>query len=309
MSDNLIRFQALYSPDASPDLPQDFIIKTNQGYPHAQAEARFYRDIIPLLKSPPIPQTFDVGLGEDHDFYVLQADLAETHVTSLNEHREPTLENLGAIVDQIARVHATCWDKPFISDDVFIDLRRDICDMAQASRPNDLRDAASEIIEGRLKRMFNIAPELPESWHEICRNAIAAWPDTFAPRISAANLTLIHADLHPWNVLVPADESGPPVILDWELLCRGLGIYDVAYLMLRCRLEPAERRVIEQTLIGRYHERLVSLGIEGYTYEDCVNDYRLSIIPNILPPLAWGRPRNLTSTMEAYFDWDCDQLS
>ena len=309
MTEKLIRFGAVFTSDTPPSVPRAYLIKTNDGFPHARTEACFYRDIATLLDNPPIPPTFDIGYDEQNEkFYVLQADLSETHVTALNQTREPTIENLAPIVDEIARVHAACWDRDVIEDDIYLTPRRDICDMAQAGREEDLQASSERILQDRLPRIFKIAPDdLPGSWLDICRTAISSWPDAFVRRCEAGNLTLIHADLHPWNVLVPHSETGPPIILDWELLCRGLGIFDITYLILRCRLEAAERRTMEEKLIARYHNRICELGVEGYDLETCRQDYRLSIVANILPPLAWGRPRNLQSTMEAFFDWDCEE--
>jgi hypothetical protein len=150
--------------------------------------------------------------------------------------------------------------------------------------------------------------ELQPEWLDVCMTAISSWPDVIRDRFAGPNLTLIHADLHPWNVFVPKDGSGPPLIFDWELLCRGLGVYDVAYLIIRCRLDPPLRRAVGTELIARYHTRLCESGVTGYSLDDCRSDYRFSIIPNILPPLAWGRPRNLASTMEAFLDWECEAL-
>ena len=134
------------------------------------------------------------------------------------------------------------------------------------------------------------------------------WPDFYAARFLKDHMTLIHADLHPWNIFIPVDGSGFPRIFDWELLCRGLGVYDVSYLIIRCRLGPETRRRFEDALIPRYCERLAALGVADYDVDTCRRDYRLSIIPNILPPLAWQRPHNLVATMEAFFDWKCEEL-
>lgn len=311
MSGNLLRFDGIFTPDTPQTVPRHYLIKTNlKGYPHATAEARFYRDIGTRLADPPLPGTYDLGYDEEQAHcYVLQTDLSYTHTTALHDERDPTVENLGDIVDQIAQIHAVCWNQPLIEDDLFVCSRDDICDMAQAGLPEDLRGSCRKILTDRLPRMFRInGHDMPESWETLCHTAIETWPDTILPRYDRSHLTLIHADLHPGNVLVPADEKGPPLIIDWELLCRGLGIFDVSYLVIRSKLDPPTRRIIEEELIERYCTRLTELGVTGYDLDTCRNDYRLSIVANILPPLAWRRPLNLKATMEAFLDWDCAEL-
>ena len=57
--------------------------------------------------------------------------------------------------------------------------------------------------------MFKIAlSELPQEWMDVCQAAITTWPDVIQGRFNGPNLTLIHADLHPWNIFVPKDEDG-----------------------------------------------------------------------------------------------------
>ena len=307
-----IRFGVIFDPDTPSSIPRRFLIKTNlDGHPYGTAETSLYGTIASGLDPSPLPPTFDVGYDEaTGNGYLLQADLSETHGFAVTDTREPTVEGLGAIVDQIARIHAVCWDRPFIEEETYLVHRGDICDLAQMGLLKDLRRSCSRIVDDRLPRLFKIAhDDLRPEWKEICERAVTSWPDLIAPRFLQSHLTLIHADLHPWNIFVPNDDSGPPLIFDWELLCRGLGLYDVAYLIIRCRLDPPVRRAFEAELIPRYQARLSDLGVKNYTLADCRRDYRLSIIPNILPPLSWGRPLNLVSTMEAFFDWECQELS
>ena len=311
MTESFIRFEALFPPDTPATIPRRYLVKTNlKGYPHAQAEAAFYRDIASRVEDAPIPQTIDVGYDENAEHaYITQADLSDSHTAAITDTRDPTVERLGAIVDEIAKVHAACWDQPWISEGLFVDSRNDICDMAQASSTDVLTESCTRIAESDLRRIFKVSSDLDPSWQSVCRDAMLSWPALTADRYAQGHLTLIHADLHPWNVLVPDDDIGAPVILDWELVCRGLGVFDVAYMILRCRLSPEQRRTFEDALIPRYHDRLLSLGVQSYDLQRCREDYRLSIIANIRPPLSWIRPLNLISTMEAFFDWDCEALT
>lgn len=309
-SDVLLPFEVLYSPDAPADTPRHLLIKANtKGDSYGECEARLYGDILGNEQDPPVPPTYDVRFDDAaRNSYLLQDDLRATHRLAVTDDVPPTIDGIGAIIDQIARVHALCWNRPFIDEPLFVAPRNDIIAMSQATSSGGLTQASDEILRNQLPRMFKTPDSLPAEWLAICGRAIERWPELYASRIARKDLTLIHADLHPWNVFAPIDGSGPPLIFDWELLCRGLGVYDVSYLIIRCRLHPEARRRFEDLLIPRYHDRLCTLGVTGYNLETCRDDYRLSILANILPPLAWQRPHNLVSTMEAFFDWTCEAL-
>lgn len=307
--DALLPFQVLYSPDTPASAPPSLLVKTNlKGDHYGRVEVRLYRDILENEPDPPVPPTFDIGLDESTGHsYLLQQDLTDTHHPAVNDDHPPTIESLGAIIDQIARVHALCWNRPMIEEPCFLSPRQDITDMCLAGSRENLHASITPIIDRKLQTIFK-SSELDPALKETCEAAMHAWPDLYTDRISEGNLTLIHGDLHPWNVFVPNDGGGPPLIFDWELFCRGLGVYDVSYLIIRCRLPPQARQRFEEALIPRYHDRVTDLGVDGYSLETCRRDYRLSIIPNILPPLAWQRPHNLISTMEAFRDWECADL-
>lgn len=310
--DGFIRFTVMYDGKSPPDLPAALLVKLNaKGGGYGASEAILYDRIAPGIDVPFTPPTYDVGYDDASGHcYVLQADLSGSHAEAVTEARPPTIETLGGIVDGVARVHAACWGAGAIVDEpTFVQARGDIVSMAQASPLADLREICGRLRSDRLPRLFKIAgAELEPEWQALCAGAIDAWPDLLAARIDGGPLTLMHGDLHPWNVFVPLDGDGPPLIFDWELLVRGIGAYDVSYLILRCRLDPETRRTFETSLLQRYHRQLVDHGVSDYTLDDCREDYRLSILANIAPPLVWGRTRNLSTTIEAYHDWDCGAL-
>ena len=307
-SDKILPFQVLYSPEAPDSAPERLLLKVNlNGGLYGIVETRLYDDFQDT-PSPPLPPTYETGIDSSSSHsYLLQQDLSETHHLAVTDENPPTIDALGAIVDQIARVHAFYWDRPATREACFVTPRQDITAMCIAAKHEELTESVEHVIPRQLQMIFT-SKDLDPSWKSICEHAMRAWPALYDKRISKSKLTLIHGDLHPWNILVPNEGNGLPLIFDWELLCRGLGVYDLCYLILRCRLDPEERRRFEAALIPRYQNRLVELGVVDYSLDACHQDYRLAIIPNILPPLAWQRPHNLVATMEAFFDWNCEEL-
>ena len=86
--------------------------------------------------------------------------------------------------------------------------------------------------------------------------------------------------------------------------------------MMATRWEPETRRLLEQPLLRHYHGRLLALGVQGYSWDDCWNDYRLSVIlVSIFIPVwrwaifKWAPDMSaLTSSMTAFADLACSDL-
>ncbi|RLT38997.1 MAG: DUF1679 domain-containing protein, partial [Chloroflexi bacterium] len=131
--------------------------------------------------------------------------------------------------------------------------------------------------------------------------------------------TLLHGDFHLGNLVFATAEGGAPfAVLDWQMLRRGRAVRDVAYFLSE-NLLPADRQAIEMELLADYHRLLVEAGVCGYTFRDCLADYRLSLLQRfralvstiaVMPFSASERqmhvdvllPRNIA----AILDWDAD---
>jgi aminoglycoside phosphotransferase (APT) family kinase protein len=66
----------------------------------------------------------------------------------------------------------------------------------------------------------------------------------------------------------------PVAVLDWQTATLGPGVTDVSY-FLGAGLLTEPRRQHEESLLRRYHERLLSHGVHDYSWEACWQDYRL----------------------------------
>ncbi len=94
-------------------------------------------------------------------------------------------------------------------------------------------------------------------------NKIAEWP-----------WTLLHQDYRVDNLFFDADNADEPVVvIDWQGIGRGPGIYDLCY-FLGGSLTVDDRRTHETALVRAYHERLVERGINDYPFEQLWHDYR-----------------------------------
>jgi hypothetical protein len=116
------------------------------------------------------------------------------------------------------------------------------------------------------------ASSLPEGGHEAgeliaanywkVMNKIAEWP-----------WTLLHQDYRVDNLFFDTDNDEPVVVIDWQGIGRGPGIYDLCY-FLGGSLTIDDRRNHEAALVQHYHDRLVQRGITDYSFERLWHDYR-----------------------------------
>ena len=101
-----------------------------------------------------------------------------------------------------------------------------------------------------------------------------SWTDVLA-RLVEGPQTLIHNDARLDNLFFLTD--GIPCLIDWQLVGRSRGTQDVGYL-LAGNLDGDDLSAHWETLLRRYHDRLVALGVTGYSYDQCVEHYRQSVV-------------------------------
>jgi aminoglycoside phosphotransferase (APT) family kinase protein len=86
--------------------------------------------------------------------------------------------------------------------------------------------------------------------------------------------TVQHGDFRLDNLLFAAGTSGPGVtVVDWQTVVLGPALADASY-FLGAGLLMEDRRRHEMELLREYHGRLVAGGVSGYSWDDCVTDYR-----------------------------------
>ncbi|MBW2421286.1 MAG: phosphotransferase [Deltaproteobacteria bacterium] len=180
-----------------------------------------------------------------------------------------TTQEAGRILAEIAKVHARYWEKPELGESYW--LRR------QVLNPRTMHSVFLKNLPGFSERFRSSAPEGFESslrWLE--ENAVKlmrAFGDS-APE------TLLHGDLRLDNLgfSQPANsEPGSIIFFDWQLAGRGPSAYDVAY-FLSGALTPELAPEVSVELVRDYHAALVSEGIEDYSFEDCLRDYRRALL-------------------------------
>ena len=208
-------------------------------------------------------------------------------------------------MEVLARLHAYWWDNPRLPE---------------ISPLPDEQSAVALIQHAETHLhvfMDALGDRISSDWHWMCQKIFSEAPRVLADRIRAGrNLTLIHGDNHHLNHMYPNDRThGNVYIIDWPAYRTWIGLDDLAY-MMALNWMPECRRSMEYSLVRQYYDSLCSFGVENYSWQECWNDYRLSVIQMFFIPIhQWYRDlapwlwySNFECVTAAFRDLNCADL-
>jgi len=100
--------------------------------------------------------------------------------------------------------------------------------------------------------------------------------------------TLVHGDVRLDNVMMGTDAQQHPVVLiDWQAVMVSNPMHDLGYLLSQSLTIDA-RRAHEDELVRHYHSRMVELGVEDFTLEQCWAGYDDAVLFLFSYPLIIG---------------------
>ncbi len=263
------------------------------------------------MPAPAVPRCYDVEVDWDTGrAHILPEDLSATHYVASPPYDGLDWQTFEQVVVAHLEIHAHWWGHPRIDQqDVLRVVGVGVAHEAispQAIQEN-ARYFAEEVLPAKSERLGEQFPGRGQGFFE---KVIASWAELFTRRIAGdAGLTLIQGDAQLGNMLLPRDpQLNRPAIIDWEGCTRGLGVWDLARTLIQTGLPSDERLELERRLLSRYQAGLAERGIKDYDLEDCLADYRLSVLANIPHALAWESQPYLESAMRAFRDWACGEL-
>jgi hypothetical protein len=173
-----------------------------------------------------------------------------------------TVDEAALALDELARLHAPRWGDPALEHLAWLERRDD-----------DGGEGNGELLrilfEGFVDRY---GADLDDGVIGVGRRLFPRIHDYLRPRPGPR--TVQHADYRLDNLLFGTDPRSPTVtVVDWQTVTLGPGPADVSY-FLGAGLMPEQRRAHEEALVRDYHQRLISGGVEGYSWDDCMTGYR-----------------------------------
>jgi len=251
-----------------------------------ERERRFYAAAAPLLPVA-TPTCFYAGDGDESP--LLLEDLRELRMG--DQVAGLSLPDAERLVDVLADLHATFWDEPIPGD---AGWTVSLCDPMFAGMLTQLSTSGLPALKERY------AGRVPDHVLAALEDVAPNWSEVLA-RCDEGPRTLVHNDCRLDNLFFRPD--GTPVFIDWQLTGHTRGTQDVAYL-LSGSLQPDVLRGAWEGLLRRYHERLCTLGVAGYSWDECRRHYRQSLLYTLAPGVAMlgamaiaGDERGLADTL------------
>jgi hypothetical protein len=297
----------LFLKISKPDLmPADLV--------YGKKEVAFYNTIARALDDPPLARCYDAAYDPDTGkSHVLLDDLSGTHFQPPHP-LPPSRADCERVMDCLARFHAHWWEHPRFGTDIGEMASGGTSNAEPFGCPPSRRETA-EMFPGFVDFLDD---RLSSARRGLYESILSAWPFSRAQeRLNERQgVTLIHSDAHAWNFFYPRDPAKDRVcIIDWHEWGIDLGTNDLTELIVLWWY-PERRARMEDSLIRRYHRRLMELGVQCYDWEQCWDDYRLSAARVLLYPIwmqAEGRSPAfwwpiLERSILAFQDLECADL-
>jgi hypothetical protein len=226
-------------------------------------EIRFYEQIATTLPIA-VPTPLHAALAPDEtEFVLVMDDLSPARI--VDQLVGCTVDEAAAALEQIAVVHAGSWQR---ADLAAVDWLGGTVASFQS-----VTDAFPGLTESFADTYGDLVPSADIDEAAQLNEHLGAWK-----AILATPQCLWHSDLRADNLMFDAEDGRRPVVLlDWQGVGYGRGTIDVAYL-LGTSLPSDRRRDHERDLVATYHAALAAHGVEGYSGEQCWDDYRLAAI-------------------------------
>lgn len=270
-----------------------------------EREVRFYEQIADEVELRTPRRYYSHFDDETNDFMLLMEDLGSARCG--NQVEGCARHEAATTILNMAPFHATWWNKVDTPRLDWIPYGNDPINHFAESSYNDGWENFTRNFGDRLSpRAMSIAERL--------RTKIIAIENAFAspPR------TIVHGDLRYDNLFFGAD--GEMAVADWQIVLRARGPYDVAYFLSQS-VNPEDRRAIEMDILRRYHEILLERGVTGYSFDQCLDDYRMSAMFCLVYPVVAGGNLDLANergvelvsamlgrSLATILDLDCDEM-
>ncbi len=266
----------LHYDRASSTMPQSLIAKFPTPQPERRAyfaslgmykrEVYFYQQLAEKIALR-IPRCYFAAWDAQHERgLLLLEDLAPARAG--NRIAGCTVAQAEHVIGEIACLHIDWWENPLLAQFDWLGIF-------------DLQFFQERYRQSWQALPDNLIETLPAMVISLGQQLVAK-PDSLAA-LWQAPLTLIHRDLQLDNIFFV--EDGPPFIVDWQLIMQGRGVFDVAN-FLCWNLDPAVRRDHEMRILRQYHAGLLAGGVQDYDWQQCVADYRLSLMESFARVVA-----------------------
>jgi len=266
-------------------------------------EVHFYNNLTGVIKEQVVPKCYFAQYDFETNFYTIVLDnIANTHGNA-EWPANYFFEQCCLAIDSLAEIHAAWWDHP--------DLERIV-----PKRTHEDCERIRLRYRQLAKTFFAENDQvIKKEYQDIFFDFESKYPIVDQRFLSYKNISLVHRDAHFWNFMYPKNRVGSVLMIDWDSWRIDVPTNDVAYYMA-VHWGPDRRKRYEISLLERYFNRLLACGVQNYSYEMLLNDYKISVLSALyLAPVQYKMGldeyiwlANLECTCWALDDLNCKDV-
>jgi len=231
----------------------------------ADTETRFYNQLAPELTG--LPKAYGSALDPlTGRFVLVLEDLAADNCEFPDTLHPLDRDQAGAIVELLARLHATFWDRPPGW------LYTASADSASLLTGPLLKTSARRIAE-RSNTPVEAGRFIDDNYRAVAR------------LIDTPPHSVMHGDAHPGNIYFRNGEAG---LLDWQAVRRGHPGRELAYTMITS-MTTADRQACEREVLDDYRRALAAAGGPELDRDELWDRYRQgALYPYVATSIVLG---------------------
>ncbi len=321
----LFKLHLAFSKNHRPQQPNHFVMKLRSGVTGMTEIALFQLHQTLTIQCPAMMPVRLWGYDSPSRLsYLLMDDQSPSHciIQSQQEacamEKKPTDKQAFAAIKALACFHGMCWQDEILKEAAPLLGRGCFWNREQhfatnmAGRQQEF-DGFQQAVKAwfpaeHLQQLAAILPHLPKLWRKYLQ-----------PRMNnLEQVSIIHGDCYFRHFFYPKNGDSQPVYLfDFDQATIQTPAYDLVQLLVSYWM-PAIRREDqrEKRLLQHYHAALMDTGVEGYTFEQLMNDYRLMIIFQLFAAIkeqvrGCAKPlwlNRLLCLLGAFEDLNCQEL-
>lgn len=256
------------------EVPDTLVAKVAAGSPEKRAvaagsyrtEVNFYRNVASTV-AVRVPRCWASSIDDEGaDFILLLEDLAPRRQGDQIAGCTPQQTAVAAV--NLAGLHGPRWGDHSLVDTGGLNA----VEADSASMVGDVLAPMNELffthfadrLTAEQRAVFARVPEVAGDW-------LLGRPERFGP---------VHGDYRLDNLMFAPDGSDVAAV-DWQTISLGLPARDLAFLC-STGLNPEVRQSCEESVLRAYHQALCTHGVEGYSLDDCGDDYAFSMLQGVL---------------------------
>jgi Ecdysteroid kinase-like family len=226
-------------------------------------EIAFYTELAPAL---PVrtPRCHHAAIADDASAFTLVLDDLVDSRPGDQIQGCPVAAAEAAVVN-LAALHGPTWCAEEIARRAW--LTTDPSLSAEALAP--VLEAAADQFADRFAGELTVGER---AVLDASRQVLAPWMVAPAPTFA-----VVHGDYRLDNLLFSLGDAGKVAAVDWQTVGIAQPGRDLAYFLGTC-LAVDDRRRHEDDLVARYHGALAAQGVDDYSLDQCMDDYRAGML-------------------------------